>query len=697
MHWEKSQTNPQLVRQTAGRYEVDLLTASILVRRGVAGGERLRFVLESDLRLLHNPFLFRHMERAVERIRRAAASAGPIMVFGDRDVDGITSTALLVRYLRELGAVVQWQLPRGEEDYGLSLAAVEAAFAGGVKLLITVDCGTSNLEEIGRARELGLEVIVVDHHNPPEELPPALAIINPKVEGETYPFRDLAGCGVVAKVIWALQMSATPLYGREDWLVHATPANQALQLDAVRLVNLVERERLRDLVPLEGGALAKSRIGTLVAGREVIVHDSGATERLLSRAGGVGELRSRDLQEPLSRHFPQLAGQSLLRILELSRLARYAPTEEVDMLVSLHTSLCLKEHHLTEELARHLDLAALGTVADLMPLADENRIIVRSGMETINRLQRAGLRELIIHQNLHDQRLGVKDLSWHITPVLNSAGRMGVPEKAAQILLSDDPQEVDRLIAEVLELNRTRKSVGDDVWEACLPRARESLERAAGKFVLVADRRIPRGLTGILAARLSGLFKVPALAVALSDRKAVGSLRSPYPLNGFLDRFADLLANYGGHDCAAGFHLDGERLSMFEERFYATAALHEPPLPEEPRMIIDAEVPPPYLNPDLVKVVETLEPYGEGWPPLVFLTRRVRIEDLSVMGRREAVHLRLLIGADRFRWPAVFWNAADRAGRDFGMSDTVDIVYRMGRNYFQNVETLRLTILDIHR
>jgi single-stranded-DNA-specific exonuclease len=279
--------------------------------------------------------------------------------------------------------------------------------------------------------------------------------------------------------------------------------------------------------------------------------------------------------------------------------------------------------------------------------------------------------------------------------VLNSAGRLGEPETAARIFLADQVQDIESLIDTILELNRKRKNLGEKIWGTCLNEGSKSLEKTSGKFVLVQGESIHRGITGILAARLVSYFKVPALVISIGNRKAVGSLRSPYSLDGFLDLFADLLWTYGGHDCAAGFSLSKEFLPEFATRFFLTAGDHRPPEVQEQKLMIDAEVPPPYLNPDLIRIVEFFEPYGEGNPPLHFLTRGLLIEQLEIIGRRDAAHLKLLLGSGRFKWPAVYWNAAEKAGRDFNLHDSVDVVYRLARNYFQNTESLQLTILDL--
>jgi len=697
MIWEKTELNPDEVREIARRYDLDLIRAAVLIRRDYLEAGALRFILENDPLLLHNPFLFKDMGRVVKRIHQAVSEGQTIQIFGDRDVDGITSTILLREVLQKLGAQVRWQIPVGEDDYGLTLQVVESCAAEGCKLLITVDCGISNNEEISRAAELGIDTLVLDHHNPPERLPEAFAIVDPKCRNSTYPFRDLSGCGVVAKLAVAITFSTSPIFDAPIWFLHVQPANDTFTIEAVRLVNLVVEERIVDTLPAGGSGLARTRCYGKLKGNRVLVYDREVQLRYLREMNGEGELELEDIQTDIAAVFPEFSGKSLIRIREIMGTLRFDRRAEMDVLLELYTAIIWRKLDLDATLEPIVDLAALGTIADLMPLVNENKIIVRRGLEVMSRMRRSGLRELLIRQNLHGRRLTVKDISWHVTPVLNSAGRMGEPQRAAELFLSDTQADIEVIIDSILQLNRQRKQLGDKVWDTCFPRARASLERTAGKFVFVADASIRRGITGILAARLVSFFKTPSIVVSLGDSKAVGSLRSPYPAHGFLDLFAEYFLNYGGHDRAAGFNLPADLFEQFENRFFQIAQTYTPPDREEAKISVDAEVPPAYLNPELIKIVETFEPYGEGCPPLVFLTRGVRIERVEIVGRKDPAHVKMLLAADRYKWPAVYWNAAPRAGKDFDLNDTVDIVFRLNRNYFMNTETLQLTILDLKR
>jgi len=224
------------------------------------------------------------MSDAVERINAAVDSGESILIFGDRDVDGITATVLLQEALTEMGGQVQWMLPEGEETYGLSTKVIDRAADLGATLLVTVDCGVSNVSEVAYAAEKGIECIVIDHHNPPAELPAAVAVVDPKLPG--YPFRDLCGCAVAFKLEWALRFSRSSFFGAPVCLLNARPANETLMIEAVRLVNLVETDRVMEnivpgLVPFE-----KTRLAGFIDGDDVLVMDAGLHARLFTRAFG---------------------------------------------------------------------------------------------------------------------------------------------------------------------------------------------------------------------------------------------------------------------------------------------------------------------------------------------------------------------------------------------------------------------------
>ena len=705
MKWSKLPVDREEVRQTAARYRCDSLTATILLRRSASAPEEARFFLEEGLGSLHNPFLFAGMEAAVDRIGAAVASSQTIYLFGDRDVDGVTSLVLLQEAIGALGGNVICGMPEGDDEYGLTEKWVRRIAESGARLVVSVDCGISSRREVALASELGIDCIVTDHHNAPEGLPECVAVLNPKLEGTGYPFRELSGCGVAWKLDWALRFARTPEYGREVCLLVTRPANDTLAVDAMKLRNLCVVDSLSESLLPGMVKYAGSRLERFVAGTEVLVY--GLDEVAQSLAGVFEDPVTaglRELRDDLWRAFPALDGRSLLRILESSKAARYSPRplRELDLLADLHATLRLEQSRsLLEPAVSRLDLVALGTLSDLMALRDENRILVRKGMELLSTSPRSGLRELLSSQELLGKRVTTRDLAWKVTPVLNAAGRMGQPRAALDLFQNDGMERAAERAQALLELNRRRKALGDKVWEECRNDAAASLERTGGKILMVSGTRIHWGITGILAARLAAAYKAPAVVVAEQPQRCIGSVRSPggFALGAFLDRFQDLLAGYGGHDFAAGFSMTQEHLAAFHDRFYEVAGDLERPATVEDTIEVDAEILPAYLTPKIAEVVDRFEPYGEGNPSLTFLTRGLVLESIDLMGRSNgpggAPHAKLLLAAEKHRWPAVFWNGADRIREGLTLHRRVDVVFRVERNYYMGMGNLRLNVLDI--
>jgi single-stranded-DNA-specific exonuclease len=706
MNWEKKDVPPELVRDIAAKYGCELLAASILARRGITGGENVRYYLEDDPRHLRNPFELPGMEDAVDRILAAKDEGEKVLVFGDRDVDGITSTTLLTNAFTALALDVAWRVPVGDEPYGLSIAAVEEFAANYGTLIVTVDCGISNIEEIDRAAELGVDVVVVDHHNPQEELPRAIAIVNPKLASSTYPFRDLAGCAVAYKLVSALRFATkSELYGQDLCLLDARPANDSYVIEAVKLRNLAVVDRLSETIVPGMVEIGKTRLVPFLQGQQILVWDAPLQKRALAKVFGSGvEVGMLDISAEIAKEIPSVAGKSLLRIKELSRIARYADKSpgELDVFVNLFISFSRKREGVFGDAdVEDLQLAALGTLADLMPLVDENRIIVRAGLAAITSKPRIGISDLLFKLGLAGRRIAASDLSWQLCPAINASGRMGRPDVAVRLLLSADGRERERLADEVIRMNEDRKKLGAEVWSIAEPLAQASLESFGGKLVMAYGAEIHRGITGLMAGRLVGRFKVPALVVAfVGEETATGSLRSArgYDLRGLLEQCADLFIDWGGHDYAAGFSMKRTNWDAFLQRLNTAAATIElGDESDEGTVNVDAELPPAYLTPEVLKTVDLFEPYGEGNVPLVFLAKGLRIADISLMGKGEVKHVKLTLDSGKHKWPAVYWQAAEKVKRDFDLEDRVDLVFKMTRNWFNGTETPQLVVTDLKR
>jgi single-stranded-DNA-specific exonuclease len=720
MKWEKRGIPQEMVKELAVRYGCDALTASILARRGITGGREIQYFLEDDPRYIRNPFELPGMEDAVDRILAAKEEGEKVLVYGDRDVDGITSTALVAGYLAELGLDVSWRLPQGDEPYGLSISAVEEFAAAYGTLIITVDCGISNIAEAARAKELGVDLIITDHHNPQEELPQALSIINPKLkdspgEGEAgrqgfrkpaYPFRDLSGCGVAYKLVSALRFAKrSELYGQDICLLNARPLNESWLVEILKTRNLAVTGKLSEtLVPGMVG-ISDTRIPSFLEGQQILAWDAPLQKRIFSRIFGKGvEIAMLDIAPEIGKEIPQTAGKSLLRLREVSRIARYSGGEftEIDLFLSLFTSFIRKrEKHFRAEDEADLQLAALGTIADIMPLRDENRIIVRGGIESLKTKPRPGIENLLFKLDLAGKRFDTKDISWQICPAINAAGRMGKPEIAVNLLLEEDPAARDRLAGELITLNSERKDLGEKTWKVAEALAGQNLPLYGGKLAFAYGEDIVRGITGLMATRLAKRFSVPALVVSFMADTVSGSLRSVrgYDLRLLLEGCTDLFLDWGGHDYAAGFSMKRSNWDAFLERVKTAADNMELPREEDRETVqVDAYLPQNYLDPDeIFKVVDRFAPYGEENEPLIFQAGGLRVADLALMGKPDLKHVKLTLDAGKHKWPAMYWQAAEKVKRDFDLEDRVDLVFTVNRNWFNGIETPQMIVTDLRR
>ncbi len=718
MRWAKKEVRPEEVKDLAKRYGLDLLAASIFARRGISDPEQLKYYLEDDPRHLHNPFLFDQMEDAVDRILHARDEAEKVLVFGDADTDGITSTVLLFETLRELGIDCSWRVPVGDDPYGLSRSAIDDFAATGGSLVITVDCGISNHAEVEHARGLGVDVIIVDHHKLQSENPPdAIAVIDPKLPDSGYPFRELAGCGVAYKLATALKLAQTELYKQHIALLNLRPASDAdgapegspqeegFILEAVRLSNLVETGRISErLVPGEV-RLDRAKFVSFLSDRQIFVWNGEYQKRCLASALGQGaEVFTYDLAPEIGLLIPSTGGKSLAQLRELSRIGRYSAgnLSEIDVFRNIFISFALKRARCFDaQDSLQLQLVALGTIADLMPLRDENRILVKRGLASINREPRAGLAELFVGLQLEPKTMSAHDIAWQITPVINAAGRMGTPDKAVSLFLAQTKEERNLLATDVLGMNVDRRKMGTESWETVLPLARESFARNKEKLAIIGTDKVPRGITGLIASRVTGTLKSPAIVASFQkDGITVGSIRSVrgFPVSALLKACSDLFIDYGGHDAAAGFSLPAGAWPTFVERTEAFIDTVDLALAEE-TVNVDAQLPHDYVTPALFELTKRFEPSGEESPPLVFMAKGVAMVDAQIVGKGEKNHLKLTLDFGRNKWPAMMWDGAERLERDFSWRnrDLVDLLFKVSLNRWNGMETPQIEIIDIRK
>lgn len=485
------------------------LTARILMQRGIRDVEAADAFLNPMLRHIRDPFLMRGMDEAVNQVLRALDRGARIVIHGDYDVDGVCSVSVLYEFLHALGANVGFHVPqRDQEGYGLTGNTVQRLHEEGCNLIVTVDCGISNVEEIALARELGMRVIVVDHHTVPPVLPPADAILNPLQPGCNYPFKQMAAVGVTFNLVVAL--------------------------------------------------------------------------RATLRKHGVYE------------HIPE------------------------------------------PDLRNALDLVALGTVADVVPLTDENRIFVRHGLEVIAGRRRPGVAALMERASPDGVAVTPQTISYRIAPRINAAGRMGDASMCVELLTTQSYGRALELAGQLETLNKSRQDLERQILQVAIAQADLQIEEGR-QILLVYGEDWPRGVLGIVASRLVERYNRPAILMGIERGQAKGSARSIDGINVIevIAQARDLLDSFGGHTAAAGLAIAAEHLPEFRERLDQgmRLALSNQPLPH-PVLHIDCVVELGELDEAFARDLDKLGPFGTGNPEPVLLCRRCQASNIRIVGRR---------------------------------------------------------------
>ena len=711
--WNKKNIAKELVMSLHTKYGTDLLTSSILARRDIITGSEVQYFLEQDKRFLHCPFLFDRMEDACDRILDAKEEGEKVLIFGDRDVDGITSTTLLYQYLKSIGIDVQYKIPSGDDDFGLSIDAIDNFAANYGTLIITVDNGICCKKEVDHAADLGIDVIVVDHHEPNDENYPELAIvIDPKVEDCGYPFPHISGCAVVYKLITALRFALNPLYKQEICLLNVHPINDAYVIECLKIENMIIKDKLSETFVPGVMPLHQTKLVDFLKGQQIFVWDENLQKKMLVKIFGQNvEINMLDVRPEIATIIPSMAELSLLRLKSFSKIAKYqeSPSSEIEAFYNIFITFIqmkISENKNPKIEEEELQLVALAALADIMPLQNENRILVRQGIASMNKGRyRPGLYELIQKQNMLGKKISSTDLSWNIVPLLNATGRLGEPETALQLLLEENPQTREKIADRILALNIERKKLGAEAQIVADSQVRENLPRFSNKIAYVKSEKINRGVTGIVAGKLSSMLKLPSIVIGQIDGDLFrASLRSisGVDLQNILDYCnskiqGGLFEKYGGHSEAAGFSIKKENLPILEKALEEYASYLEIPENAKTEISIDAELPFEYMSPELLNLVDSFEPFGQGNPNLKFLVKNAKIISADVMGKTEVQHLRLTIDCGKYKWPSIYWKAAERLNRDFSVGDKVNIVFEATRNLYNGNETPQMNIVEMEK
>ena len=557
--WQIYETNEEEVKKVKSKYQLNELLATILVNRNIIKEDDIRLFLNPTRDDFYDPFLITDMKIAIERIVEAIEKGQKVTIYGDYDVDGITSITVLRSFLKDVGLEASSYIPnRLDEGYGLNKDAIDTIKQSGCDLMITVDCGISAMDEIEYANSLGIETIVTDHHEPGNELPKAYAVIDNKRKDSKYPFRELAGVGVVFKLIQALGI----------------------------------------------------RMG-------------------------------------------------------------------------------LKE----ESYLKYLDIVCIGTISDIVPLVDENRVIAKLGMMLVKQTKNIGLKS-IIHSSGYT-KIDSNTISFGVAPRINACGRMGKAEEALELFLSANINEVNDLTKKLNEHNRERQETEKAIFESAI----EKIEREHlidNKAIVVGGKNWHHGVIGIVSSKITDMYFKPSILLSFEeDGMGKGSGRSipGFDLHDALMKCSDTVEKFGGHSMAVGITIKKEKLEAFREEFEKIAT--ENHIDEiMPIINIDAKINLSDIDKEMVESMKQLEPFGEANKMPIFAFKNLKID--SIRSLSEGKHLKLTLKDTNNIINAIGFNMGYLA-EEYRIGDKIDVAGVLEVNTFNGTENLQINLKDIMR
>ena len=607
------------------------VVSSILYRRGIRDDLQMFDFFHLTPGMLPSPYLFPDLSCAYKRISEAIGNKEKILLFGDRDVDGITSIHILYRFLFEHGANITWQLPIGSEPYGLTMEKAES-FIGNYDLLITADCGITNYNEINRLKECGIDTIIIDHHQPLENIPGALCIINPKYKYGLAE-NDMAACAVSLYFVLGYLYYMSGKTGTVDRVIY--DGREWIFCDLIEIEKAPENEKVGHLITL-------------------------------SKLPGW----RKDLPEEFKHLY--------VREVYLNQITGDIP-------------------EWNQTLERFLPYAALGTISDIMPLNQHtNRLIVSLGIKRMKTAVDSALHLLFSHQNIDIQLLNSTDLSWRVTPILNSAGRMGDARIAEYFIDEDYGLFMNENFEKIISMNEQRRIQGDAGVQMFADMLDENAAKYGGYLNFFYSQCIGRGVLGITAARLSDLSGRPVIVGVVDDKYLSGSIRANTNVHlvDFLSKAGDLLEEFGGHKNAAGFRMKIENLNAFTDFLVNNASYFAlSNADDSDEIAVDAQIPGNYLDlTQLYRQIAMLEPFGERNPVPLLFTSGLKILSYTAVGKSKE-HLKLIFaGKDNQPVSAVYWGHAGWFAENCHADKSFSVLYRLEINCFRSAVTVQMNI-----
>ena len=555
--WECYDIDEKLLYDFMQKYKLNEILARVLISKNITKKDAMDLFMNPTRKDFHDPFLMPDMNIIVDRILKAIDNEEKIMIYGDYDADGITSITVLKTFLEERGLKVESYIPnRLDEGYGLNKEAIKKIYDSGYRLIITVDCGISGIDEVDYANSLGMEVLITDHHEPGQNLPNALAIVDAKRKDNQYPFNQLAGVGVVFKLIQAISIR--------------------LKLD--------EKEYLK-----------------------------------------------------------------------------------------------------------YLDIVCIGTISDIVPLSDENRVIAKLGLKLVNQTKNIGLKALL--EILGFKQIDSGIISFGVAPRINACGRMGNEKVALDLFLSKDYETARKIAIKLNEYNSERQAIEKRIFDEATEKIEK--EEKENACIIVGGEGWHHGIIGIVASKVTDMYFKPSILICFEENIGKGSGRSipGFDLHEALMQCSNELEKFGGHAMAVGVTLEKSKFNEFKTKLeeYAKKCEIDKIVPI---IYIDSELSLKNIDIDSVKSLKLLEPYGESNKTPLFMFKNLKINSIRALS--EGKHLKLTLKEDNFMINAIGFNMGELSEK-YLIDDKIDIVGSLEINSFNGNDSIQIVIKDIRK
>ncbi len=702
----------------------------LLKLRGIVSKEDIFDFFFQDIYSLSNPFNIRDMNAFVDRLKEAIEYNEKILIYGDKDADGVTAASIIYNTLKVVTKNVEAFVPNHEVGYGLSKDVIEEYANSGVSLIITVDCGISNVEEVEFAREHSIDIIVTDHHDIPEILPNAYLIFNPKLSNTGFVSKNFSGCAVAFKMMQAFVFSYTKLYNKDiivldyeidkntDKLkrIRALKATNFVYSDDVfgfELVNndnayksiyldyyeefLSEDEVLEELgsymfegenvvLVLTGGEIRLKKLLRLYEKYELYLPEYDNVYDLLQLGANYGGVNIKSVKT--------LDEFALLLKVNIYKYDNIAYKDLIIKMEIFRRMYYLSQKQLQNYIKRESILVLFGTVADVVPLIEENRAYIKCALGELEKPNHIRYNVILERIKLLNTKVDTQAVSWRLAPFINAAGRMGKPEYALRLLTSETREEAFQLSEEVYNLNETRKSLTESNFNIVCEYIKDN-NCMSYPIIIVKSALIDRGLTGLIAGKVLSQYGKTAVILYESKEEGTctGSIRSRGDDNArdMLEYSSVYLDKFGGHKNAAGFTVSIDNFEKFAKKIIRYASEENFNTSKDEKSY-DLELDFKDINMQFAEYLELFEPYGFANEEPVFYTNGVVVNTIEKINKNNKVHLKLQLQKNNIKINAIIWSSSEEECQKLEASNFINILYKIKINRFNGNKDVRVYI-----